>query len=467
MVTHSTRSTRARRPGRMRLIAATLTLATLAAACGSDDDGASSSVVTDAPGVSAPADSTAPVVTDGVATSDAPVVSDAPEATTEDTTPAAPTGEPIVVGSLIDTVAPSAAEHLHSGLEAGIASINAAGGIQGRPLELDACDHLGSDEATTCATSTVENEAIVATLSNSTNSGSAIDPILEEAQLAGVGSFMYTSADFNSPMIFPVNGGSVSTLSAMVPICFNELGGQTASLAYIDIPAGAQTAGLLDGFVLKPYGKTLTSSVPIPPTAADLSAQAAKIVADAPDCLLMAVTTEQVVQLTTALQQQGFAGHIMVTATTHTPETLFAALGEKAAGMIVAGPYNYDAPMYAEFVADMETLLGDDAASSIDGAALQGWLAAKMFADATKDLPEITRASVLASMQSLKYDTGGLVADVLDFSKRVADPVVLGGGAANIFLPYAIGQEVQADGSSKIIGTFQHAFLGPDQPDLG
>ena len=73
---------------------------------------------------------------------------------------------------------------------------------------------------------------------------------------------------------------------------------------------------MFDSFVLKPFDTKLQTSVPIPTTAADLSAQAAQFVSDNADCIGWAVGQEQAAALTKALKQQGFKGKMFVSGQT-------------------------------------------------------------------------------------------------------------------------------------------------------
>jgi ABC-type branched-subunit amino acid transport system substrate-binding protein len=350
----------------------------------------------------------------------------------------------VVVGSIQQSDVPAVNKQNRAGLKAGVLAAKRAG----VNVKVRVCDEgADPDSGAQCARDFAQDSDVVALVGTASNFGAAVDPVIEEANLPSIGHSMFGLEDFASPMIFPADGGSISGAAAAGPICFNDLEGKSISLAYIDNSAGAQLIPVMDTFVLKPFDKTLTTSVPIPIGAADLSSQAAKIVSDDADCLLVAAGQEQATQLTQALKQQGYEGHIMISGQVHSPSSLVDQLGKDIAdGTVLIVGYDYASKDAKQFVKDMTKLYGKKSV--------------RIAADAVKGLDPQDRATLLETLRTTNYSTDGLLQGPLDYSARVSNPDVFGGAAPNLILPYAIGA-VMKNGKLKALGTWEDVFGGP------
>jgi branched-chain amino acid transport system substrate-binding protein len=130
--------------GRSKVVAIVTALTLVAAACGDDDDDSGAAPSSGAaPATSAPAPATtgaAPATTGAgpATTGAAPATTGAGPATSG----AAPTGEPIKIGvltSITGNFAPWGLQ-VRDGMQLAVDEINAAGGVDGRPLELEIAD---------------------------------------------------------------------------------------------------------------------------------------------------------------------------------------------------------------------------------------------------------------------------------------------------------------------------------------
>jgi ABC-type branched-subunit amino acid transport system substrate-binding protein len=364
----------------------------------------------------------------------------------------------VVVGSIQQSDVPAVNKQNRAGLKAGVLAAKRAG----VNVKVKVCDE-GADpnSGAQCARDFVQDPEVVGLVGTASNFGAAVDPVLEEANLPSIGQSMFGLEDFASPMIFPADGGSISGAAAAGPICFNNLKEKSISLAYIDNASGAQLIPVMNTFVLKPFNKELTTSVPIPVGAAELSSQAAKIVSDNADCLLVAAGQEQATQLTQALKQQGYKGHIMISGQVHSPSTLVDQLGKDAAdGIVLIVGYDYAAKDAKQFVKDMTELNGEKAKSLISDQSLKAWLSVRILADTVKGMDAVDRATLLDALKPTVYPTNGLLQGPLDYTARVPNPDVFGGAAPNLILPYAIGA-VMKNGKLKALGTWEDAFGGP------
>jgi branched-chain amino acid transport system substrate-binding protein len=126
-------------------------LTLVAAACGDDDDAAEAPTETTA-AVEEPTATTA-AAEEPTATTEAPTATTAAEEPTATTAAAEePTGEPIVIGTLTSLNGPFTPWGLQvrDGMQLAVDEINAAGGVDGRPLQLEVVDDQSNpDEGTT------------------------------------------------------------------------------------------------------------------------------------------------------------------------------------------------------------------------------------------------------------------------------------------------------------------------------
>ncbi len=295
------------------------------------------------------------------------------------------------MGSIQAGQTPSLVAQDKAGIAAAIKAIRAAGGPK---IAVKYCDDKNdANVAQKCATDFGDNPAVVAIVGTNTNFGDTVNPALESGKLASVGPGMYGLTDFKSTAVFPADGGSITGIAAAGPICLNDLKGKSVSVAYLDVAAGAQVITVMDQFVLKPFDTKLTTSVPIPATAADLSSQAAQLVSDNADCIVEAVPQEQATQLTKALVQQGYKGKIFISGSVHSAASLKAQVGDAAKNVVLVGSYDLSSANYKQFVKEMKAS-GNRKSSLITDLSAKAWLSVKIVADELKKAATKDRAGV-------------------------------------------------------------------------
>ncbi len=372
---------------------------------------------------------------------------------------AAGSGGNITVGSIQAGQTASLVAQDKAGIAAAIKAIKASGGPK---ITVKYCDDKNdANTAQKCARDFGDDPAVVALVGTNTNFGDTVNPELENAKLASVGPGMYGLSDFKSTAVFPADGGSITGIAAAGPICLNDLKGKSVSVAYLDVAAGAQVISVMDSFVLKPFDTKLTTSVPIPSTAADLSSQAAQLVSDNADCIVEAVPQEQATQLTKALTQQGYKGKMFISGSVHSAASLKSQLGDAAKNVVLVGSYDLSSAQYKQFVKDMKAS-GNSKASLITDLSAKAWLSVKIVADELKQAATKDRAGVFAALGAeTAYDTNGMLSAPLDYTARKPNPAVFAGLAPNVILPYAIGYAYKNGKAVPITGEWQDAFGGP------
>jgi len=375
---------------------------------------------------------------------------------------AAAANKTITIGSIQAGQTPSLVAQNKAGIAAALKSINASGGVGGAKIVAKFCDDKNdANTGQKCAADFGNDAAVVAVVGANTNFGDTVNPALESAKLPSVGPGMYGLTDFKSTAVFPADGGSITGIAAAGPICLNDTKGKSVSVAYLDVAAGAQVITVMDSFVLKPFNTKLTTSVPIPATAADLSSQAAQLVSDNADCIVEAVPQEQATQLTKALVQQGYKGKIFISGNVHSAASLKSQLGDAAKNVVLVGSYDLASAPYKQFVKEMKASGSGKDALLTDQSA-KAWLSTKIVADELKKASTKDRAGLLAALEAeTGYDTKGMLSAPLDYTARKPNPAVFAGLAPNVILPYALGYAYKNGKAVPITGKWQDAFGGP------
>jgi ABC-type branched-subunit amino acid transport system substrate-binding protein len=339
-----------------------------------------------------------------------------------------------------------------AGAQAAIKYVNAHGGINGRPLEVESCvDNNNANQAAACASKGASNPSNVATISQSTQQGSAVDPIFENAGMAAVGANAFTSADFNSPIIFACTIGGLFGLGAAAAIV-DELHGKKVSLVYAQNPAGATVTGLVNDAVLGPRGLKVLNSVGVPETASDLAAQAIRANEGSPDGIVVYLGQAQANSFVKAARQVGIKTPLLLSAAVQTPSAVSRQLGD-AKSLYFYSTFHHDGRFYNDF--QSQWAAAGHSASDADDWAINGWLSVTMFATVARKLPSVTRASILDAFKHLaSYDTGGLT-PTLSFT---TPGIALGGKAPRIINPTVTLTEFN-DG--KFVPYKSGAFVNP------
>ncbi|WMD09449.1 ABC transporter substrate-binding protein [Streptomyces sp. FXY-T5] len=121
--------------------------------------------------------------------------------------------------------------------------INAAGGINGRKLNVLTCnDHNDSVDAAKCARRAAKENA-VAVVGSYSQYADSFFPSLEGAGIPYIGGYGITNAEFTSPLSYPVNGGQPALLAGLGSAL---AGCGPVALIRPDTIAGDQLPPLLD-----------------------------------------------------------------------------------------------------------------------------------------------------------------------------------------------------------------------------
>jgi branched-chain amino acid transport system substrate-binding protein len=415
-----------------RPLAAALAVATclVLGACGSDSTTAGSSspsAATQPPASSSDTSGTSEPSDSSTSSSAATQPSDTSPGTSA---AAVPSGPPVKVLLIRDGEGtPVNIPQISDAANAAANAINAAGGIQGRPLQVDECNSkLDPNAAADCARQGTSGDyaAIVGTLTS--NDGSIV-PIAESADVPLVGIIPTTQASYGSPDSFPISGGSSVRAIAMAK-AVTAAGAKKVSILYIDVAAAAAFVPVLEGGVTS-NGATLGKSVGVPAGTPDMSSYVANALSDDVDGVILFTTAPDAVKMVQAIRNSG-GENVHIAFAVSNADDLVQALGADADGLITATPNRQTSettyPGVKQYVDEMEASNFSPANNEY---AINAWASVHLFAQVASTLTDITPQTVKTAMETATYDNGGLTPPI-DFAAPVTN-LAISAGAPRIF----------------------------------
>jgi branched-chain amino acid transport system substrate-binding protein len=368
------------------------------------------------------------------------------------------TGSPIKLVTIAAVGQATIGASIQNGVQAAEKAINKDGGVNGHPLQVSLCNDMNdSNVAAECARNAVGDPNVVAIVADGSLSGTTVDPIFAGAKLASIGDG--GQGGFESPVLFPLSAGGLSDSGGAAAVLASD-GAKRISLAYQDVPGAAALVSLTN-LGLASFHLTLSRSVAIPPTAADLSPQVAELIRGNPDGIVLVVTTDLAVKVIQLARQLGYTNPIAISSAALTGADVQSLLGGNASNLKFIGRYARAGSGYAQFKSDMSA--AGYPTSDLNDDTLNAWLAVRTFADVAKPLSDVTRASVWAAISNLSsYNTNGLT-PTIDF----AQPPTAGGASfsrlfnpTSVELRYENGTLVDASAQPK----FVNIFTGQSEP---
>jgi ABC-type branched-subunit amino acid transport system substrate-binding protein len=107
--------------------------------------------------------------------------------------------------------------------EAAVKAVNDAGGVHGSPLDLIVCDNLFTQPASLQCARNAVSDNVVALVGQSDYYTAQTLPVLQAAKIPSVGLYSFgNTIDSESPIVYPVNGGSTQTFLALSTLLANK-----------------------------------------------------------------------------------------------------------------------------------------------------------------------------------------------------------------------------------------------------
>jgi branched-chain amino acid transport system substrate-binding protein len=244
------------------------------------------------------------------------------------------TGSPIVVGLINLEVGPVTFPGYRSGVEAAISYINDyMGGVGGHPLQLVHCESDAQPATSQRCANQILDQKPAFIIGGADPGAPGAYPVWQRAGLAVVGGVPFTPVEQNykDGVIFSAVAGADNAAAATYA---QSKGAKTATVVYTSDTQGTRSGQSVIGY-FKNLSITATG-VPVPPTAADVSAQAATVVTANPDAVFVN-TPVGCASMLKSLDQLGFKGTKLVIDPCTDPKSIQAA-GNGAEGMTWGGP---------------------------------------------------------------------------------------------------------------------------------
>jgi ABC-type branched-subunit amino acid transport system substrate-binding protein len=321
-----------------------------------------------------------------------------------------------------------------AGLEAAVASINAAGGVGGHRLKLDVCDTtFTANGEVACARKIVASkpDVLVAPFLVADASGAAW-PIFAKAGLPAIGQQGGTPQEMNSPAAFLLGSGFVGPFAGTAAGIKRAGATNVAVLTDDPNPAGPVIDQLITG-ALKAQGITKVKSV-IGHTSSDPSfaTAAAQATGGGVDGVIINGSPTTAATMIKALRSGGYTGKIAIPSLLLPAQTI-KALGALADGIVVdsavAFPSDTGNPAVAKYLADMKAHAPN---AALNDSSMQAWSGMELFARAAATAKATDAASLMTAFGAIEdpIDIGtsgpwsmGGVGKVKGFS-RIVNPTV-------------------------------------------
>ena len=433
----STQKPRARSRYRTAAIMMALLLG-MAAACTTSDDEPSVAepAATEAEAAPAPADEPAD---DGDA---APEPTDAPATTAADE-PAEPSGEPVRIGILFSNSGPAG---IFGQPTANIAEfieedINAAGGINGRPVETfladDATDPAVGRQAMEQLIESDGVDVVLGTHSSATRE--AAKPLAEDADVLYIYAALYEGGEC-SPVMFNTGEVPSQQLAPVIPWMMDETGGNTWFLLGNDYVWPRRSFELARQYIEAAGGEVVGEEY-VPLGTQDFSSVAQQIAGSGADLIFPALVGGDAIAFETQAVDFGIGQDAIPRLANIYEENVLGVMGPAVtAGMRVTLGYfkEVDNPANNAFVARYFEQFGADAPPHMTFSS-HIYDAALLYAAAANAAGSTDTTAVAAALEglSLSTPTGDIT---VTGSRHLAQPIYVA--------------EIQSDGSQLIVQSF-------------
>ncbi len=245
------------------------------------------------------------------------------------------TGEPVVVGLLNQEDAPLGSfPDLRRGAEAAVRHVNAdLGGVDGRPIRLEACATRGTAESSQACATKVVGARPVAVIGGVDLGSAASLPVLEDAAVPYVGSLPQLGDELTSDGAYLLAGGTVADLLGQADYALDVLRATRVGALYVDLPGVLTTVVAAAEIVLKARGATDVKMVAAKADEADFTPALKAATAGRPEVVFVVFPAQACARIMQAAQA------LAVEAALFYPSACAEAAVVEAAGEAADGAY--------------------------------------------------------------------------------------------------------------------------------
>jgi len=332
----------------------------------------------------------------------------AASASSSGSTSSPPTGTPIKLFLLAPLTGGYNFPEVVDGANAAAKAINAAGGVKGHPIQIDACDGKTATDpnpSVQCVRDAVSDAQVIADVGSYSSFDDLTLPIEKAADMASIGNAAFSVSDQTFANSFPFLGEE-GPASVVVPY---DQGAKKIVFAEIDLPNFAHASSDANAILQTGRGVSLAGVVSTPLTATDVTPYVAQS-AKKGDAVALSIPPNQTIQWVQDNKQGNYNQKVVFAALNLNPATL-SAMGAAGEGIYVASSL----PLVASSSPGMDRFKSEmsayKASAVQDEISLNSWLSVWAFAQVGNTIQgDITRQSILSAFGQLtNFNVFGLL----------------------------------------------------------
>ncbi|WP_433059031.1 ABC transporter substrate-binding protein [Dactylosporangium sp. CS-033363] len=359
-------------------------------------------------------------------------------------------GNPVKVMLIYDETGSGAAPELVDGANAGLAQVNANGGVNGRPIELTVCK-TGNDPNTADNCARQAQSLGVSAVVGELTLQKGHEKILREAKIPIIGA-VTSGTDLTEVAQFPLDG-STPIQTASLANALAAQGFKKISMARIQIDGG----GAFSGFAnqgLTSSGQKILNDVPVPTGAPDMAPYVQAVLANGTDAILTVLPGTDSTAFIKQLKKD--APNVAIGIIGTQKEKVADALGASSDGLYEALGYlppSYENAATKSYVAAMSK----QGLTETRGFRLNAYAAVLAFAAAAKKVPDPTNTALWDALPTMSGIDIGLTPPIQWTKGNV-------GGYPRIFTSCAFIVKYTGGKELPVYDTFRDAYTGQNCP---
>lgn len=325
------------------------------------------------------------------------------------------TNDAIIVGQSAPMSGPAAqlGQQMNRGAQLYFNAVNAAGGINGRKIELKVLDDFYEPDATARNTKTLIEDTKVFALFGYVGTPTSL-AALKIANPAGVPFFApYSGASaLREPFarnVFHVRASYNDETAAIVQQ-IHATGLKRIAVIYNDDAYGKAGLDGVQRALKLPANKgvSLVAQASVVRNTTDVKSAITTVLEQKPDVVVVISAYQTVAALVKGAQEQGYAGQFYNVSFVGT-KALANALGKAGGGVIISQVMPYPYSGASPVVRDYQKLLKSDGITDFDYGSIEGYVAARVFVEGLKRAGrDLTREKFVGALETMgNYDVGG------------------------------------------------------------
>jgi branched-chain amino acid transport system substrate-binding protein len=325
------------------------------------------------------------------------------------------TNDTIIVGQSVPMSGPAAqlGQQLNRGAKLYFNAVNAAGGVNGRKIELKVLDDFYEPDAAARNTKTLIDDTKVFALFGYVGTPTSL-AALKLATPAGVPLFApYSGAmALREPFarnVFHVRASYNDETAAIVQQ-IHTTGLKRIAVVYNDDAYGKAGIEGVQRALKLPAGQgvALVAQATVARNTTDVKAAISTVLAQKPDAIVAISAYQTVAALVKGAQEQGYAGQFYNVSFVGT-KALADTLGKAGGGVVISQVMPYPYSGASPVVRDYQKLLKAEGITDFDYGSIEGYVAARVFVEGLKRAGrDLTREKFIGALESMgNYDVGG------------------------------------------------------------